>query len=113
MHSDGFYVYILTNLNKTVLYTGVTNDLERRIMEHWTERGMNSSFTSHYHTYYLLFYEHHQYINNAIAREKEIKKWRREKKMNLIQDFNPGLEFLNKTLFGSWPPENSKRRSNL
>ena len=104
MHSDGYYVYILTNLNKSVLYTGVTNNLQRRIIEHWKERGSDVCFTSQYHVYYLLYYEHYQYIDQAIAREKEIKNWRREKKMKLIQNFNPALEFLNREVFGEWPP---------
>jgi putative endonuclease len=50
-------------------------------------------------------YEPHKYINNAIAIEKEIKNWRREKKMKLIAEMNPGLKFLNEELFGKWPPE--------
>lgn len=104
MLSRQYYVYILTNLQRTVLYTGVTNDLEQRIAEHHTKRGINTSFTGRYSVYFLLFYEPHQYINNAIAREKEIKGWSREKKMNLIQSFNPSLEFLNHELFGQWPP---------
>src|SRR6478672_3177511 len=103
MRSKWYWVYILTNVKKTVLYTGVTNDLKQRIIEHWTARGRNNSFTSRYHTYYLLHYECFQYINDAIAREKEIKNWRREKKMQLIGELNPKLEFLNKELFGSWP----------
>ena len=57
------------------------------------------------HAYYLLYYEAHGYINNAIYREKEIKGWTREKKMKLIGEFNPSLEFLNERLFGSWPPK--------
>lgn len=99
-----YYVYILTNSQKTVLYTGVTNDLIRRILEHWENRGKNKSFTSKYHTYFLLHYESFHSINEAIAREKEINCWRREKKMQLINQTNPKLEFLNKELFGSWPP---------
>jgi putative endonuclease len=98
-------VYVLNNQQRTVLYTGVTNNLEQRIVEHYTKKGQNNSFTSKYHAYYLLYYEPHQYINNAIWREKEIKGWRREKKMQLINEFNPGLAFLNEKLFGCWPPK--------
>jgi putative endonuclease len=105
VRSKSFYVYILTNLHKTVLYTGVTNELEQRILEHYTASCNTNSFTSKYQAYYLLFYERHQNINNAIAREKEIKGWRREKKMQLINSFNPALDFLNKELFGEWPPK--------
>jgi len=105
MQPKTFYVYILTNELKTVLYTGVTNDLEQRIMEHYGQRGQNTSFSGKYNAYYLLYYEAHKYINNAIAREKEIKAWRREKKMQLIAETNASLIFLNKELFGQWPPE--------
>jgi len=73
------------------LYTGVTNDLEQRIIEHYSQRGRKTSFTGRYYTYYLLYNnEAHKYINSAIAREKEIKAWRREK-MALIASFNPSL----------------------
>lgn len=88
-----YYVYILCNELKTVLYTGVTNDLKQRITEHYKFRGKSTSFTARYHVYYLLWYEPHQYINNAIRREKEIKAWRREKKMELINELNPAKVF--------------------
>jgi len=104
MSSRSYYVYILTNHLRTVLYTGVTNDLEQRIIEHWTQKGLGTSFTSKYHVYYLLFYEPFRYINDAIDREKEIKGWSRSKKMDLINQFNPDLKFLNFELFGQWPP---------
>lgn len=70
MHQKVYYVYILTNELRTVLYTGVTNDLLQRITEHYNYRGQPHSFTSKYHVYYMLWFEPHQYINNAIAREK-------------------------------------------
>jgi putative endonuclease len=105
-----FYVYILTNKQRTVLYTGVTNDLKQRVEEHYSQRGQKSSFTGKYHTYYLLYFEAHQYINNAIAREKEIKGWVREKKMKLINEMNPSLRFLNEEVFGVWPPEEIESR---
>jgi putative endonuclease len=102
MNREEFYVYILTNGSKTVLYVGVTNNLERRIIEHWKKCNENS-FTSKYKVFYLLYYERFQSILQAIAREKEIKGWRREKKIQLIKGFNPRLDFLNKELFGKWP----------
>lgn len=102
-----FYVYILTNKAKTVLYTGITNNLEHRIIEHY--KSINS-FTAKYNVYYLLFYEPHQYINNAIAREKEIKGWKRFKKEELIKAFNPEYKLLNEELFGKWPPANLDSR---
>ena len=100
-------MYILTNQLKTVLYTGVTNNLECRIIEHWANRGQKKSFTSKYNVYFLLYYEVFKYINDAIRREKEIKGWSREKKLQLINQVNPGLEFLNAKLFGKWPPDAS------
>ena len=105
MFQGKFYVYILTNQNKTVLYTGVTNNLEQRIIEHWKGGKDSTSFTAKYKVYFLLFYESYQYINDAITREKEIKGWKREKKTALINGFDPGLNFLNEELLGKWPPD--------
>jgi putative endonuclease len=110
MRIHPYFVYILTNQTRTVLYTGVTNDLQQRLSEHYFNSGKTKSFTAQYHAYYLLYYEPHQYINNAIAREKEIKAWRREKKMMLINELNPGLEFLNKEICGCWPPKKEIKR---
>jgi putative endonuclease len=104
MHHQ-YYVYILTNQHKTVLYTGVTNNLEERILQHYQNRNTSNSFTGKYSAYYLLFYESYQDINNAIAREKEIKGWIRKKKWELIKSFNPEAKFLNEELFGAWPPK--------
>lgn len=100
-----FYVYILTNYTKTVLYTGVTNNLLQRIFEHYANRGNAISFTGKYNVYYLLYYEDYNYIDKAIAREKEIKGWKREKKEQLIKSENPEMNFLNDTLFDEWPPK--------
>ena len=73
--THNYYVYILTNKIKTVLYIGVTNDLQRRIYEH--ENSLISGFSKKYNCNYLIYYEHFQEIKEAIEREKEIKKWRR------------------------------------
>ena len=89
-----FYAYIITNKNKTVLYTGVTNNLQRRLSEH-REKLNPKSFSAKYNLEFLLYYEHFGWIQHAIAREKDIKNLTREKKLNLIKDFNPDLEFLN------------------
>ncbi|MBK9732649.1 MAG: GIY-YIG nuclease family protein [Chitinophagaceae bacterium] len=99
-----FYVYLLTNYKKTVLYTGVTNDLAERILSHFENRGKPKTFTGRYHVFYLLYYEHFQHVDNAIAREKEIKGWTRKKKEDLIRTMNPQFRFLNKELFEEWPP---------
>jgi putative endonuclease len=105
MYQKTFFVYILTNELKTVLYTGVTNNLQQRIAEHYQNRGQQHSFCGRYNVYWLIYYEEHQYINNAIAREKEIKGWRREKKLQLIAEMNPELKFFNEEVVGKWPPE--------
>ena len=104
MQQKKFYIYIVTNARNNVLYTGVTNNLKERILEHYTRKEKGSAFTSKYNCYYLLFYESFDYINNAIAREKEIKGWNRKKKLELIGSFNPKFKFLNQELFGGWPP---------
>ena len=87
----------MTNKHKNVLYVGVTNNLERRVEEH--ETGRNRGFTNKYNCHYLVYYEHFTRIEHAIDREKEIKKWRREKKDKLITEFNPNWEFLNDKIY--------------
>ena len=89
-----FYVYILTNKNKTVLYTGVTNNLKTRLQQH-VEKSNSKSFTAKYNTCYLVYYEHFGWIQEAIAREKEIKNLLRVKKDQLIESKNPNWVFLN------------------
>ena len=91
-------LYIVTNKYKTVVYVGVTNDIERRIYEH--EKGINVGFTKRYNCHYLVYYEHFTDINHAIDREREIKKWRREKKNKLISSKNPRWKFLNNDISG-------------
>lgn len=89
-----YYIYVLTNKAKTVIYTGVTNHLKIRLAQHKESINPNS-FTSKYNVSYLLYYEKYTWILEAIAREKEIKGWRMEKKIDLIKTINPHLEFLN------------------
>lgn len=89
-----FYVYILTNKNRTVLYTGVTNNLKLRLYQH-ENKLKPTSFTARYNVFYLVYYERFSWIQMAIQREKEIKNLSREKKLYLIREFNPKLEFLN------------------
>ncbi len=95
-----FYVYILTNPRRTVLYIGFTNSLVRRLGEHYSNRGTQKSFAGKYHCTDLVYYETHKYVLNAIAREKELKKWRREKKDALITEFNPKWLALNREFDG-------------
>ncbi len=104
INKRSYSVYILTNYNKTVLYTGITNNLEFRIIQHYTQAGDSKSFTGKYYTHFLLYYEDYKYVNEAIAREKEIKGWTRIKKIDLIKTINPKMEFLNVELYGKWPP---------
>ena len=93
-----YYVYILTNKTKTVLYTGITNNLEQRIIEHYIDRVDKKHFTGKYNCHFLIFYESYKYVNDAIAREKEIKGWIRRKKNDLIESQNPDWKFLNEML---------------
>ena len=91
-----FYVYILTNKYRTTYYIGVTNNLKRRLREHkdLIEQGQKS-FVGRFHLSELIYYETFGWIQQAIAREKELKGWRKEKKMNLIRCSNLKLESLN------------------
>ncbi|WP_375560915.1 GIY-YIG nuclease family protein [Bernardetia sp. OM2101] len=95
MKEHNYYVYITTNPRKTTLYTGVTNDLVRRLQEHYDNSGQKQTFAGRYYCYNLIYWEHFQWIQDAIDREKEIKGWRREKKEALINEMNPKWRFLN------------------
>ncbi len=97
--THNYYVYILTNKGKTVLYTGVTNELGNRIRFHKENANLNrKAFTSKYRCFHLLYQEHFNEIGQAIVREKQIKGWKRIKKDNLISEFNPDWDFLNKNI---------------
>ena len=87
MNTNTFYVYILANQFNSVLYTGVTNNLERRIREH--QSGLIEGFTQRYRVHKLVYYESCQDIRDAITREKQLKKWNRSKKEELIRQMNP------------------------
>ena len=91
-----YYIYILTNYTKTVLYIGVTNNLKRRISEHFIGKILKENhFTAKYKCHYLVYFEEFTDVKQAIAREKELKGWRREKKIELINTKNPKHDFLN------------------
>lgn len=81
-----FYVYMLSSVSG-VLYVGVTNDLARRLREH--RSGIADGFTKRYHCHRLVWFEMTGDVNAAIAREKQIKGWRRSKKEHLIREMNP------------------------
>ena len=90
-----YYIYIITNKAKTVFYTGVTNNLRVRLSQHKENNAKGKkTFASKYNVIYLLYYERFTWIQEAIAREKEVKDWRREKKIELIKTINPDLDFL-------------------
>lgn len=86
MRERGGYVYIATNQSRT-LYIGVTNDLERRMWEHREKLG--STFAARYNVTRLVYFERFADIRDAIAREKQLKRWRRGKKIGLIEQENP------------------------
>lgn len=96
--NHNYYVYMLTNKNKTVLYTGVTNNLKTRLYYHKNPEPYSKAFTTKYRCHNLIYYEHFKNINIAIDREKEIKGWSRAKKENLISSFNKDWKFLNDTI---------------
>ena len=82
-----YWVYILANGKNGTLYIGVTNDLSRRVFEHRSSRG--SQFTARYNVSRLVWYEQYQYVIDAIAREKSLKRWERSWKIKLINEINP------------------------
>ena len=82
-----YYVYILTNKTDDVMYIGVTNDLSRRLREHKTE--VVEGFTKKYHLHKLVYFEEYSEAYAAIAREKQLKRWRRSKKNQLVETKNP------------------------
>ena len=94
-----YYVYILTNKNKNVLYTGVSNDLIRRVYEH-KHHVDKDSFTARYHVTKLVYFEATEDVRSAIEREKQIKSWSRDKKIALVYESNPKFYDLYPSLLG-------------
>jgi putative endonuclease len=88
-----YFVYIMASRTR-VLYCGMTNSVARRVNEH--REAILPGFTSDYQCHRLVWYEHHQYVNNAINREKQIKGWTRAKKIHLIEQTNPSWSDLSK-----------------
>jgi len=91
-----YYVYILTNKSNNVLYIGVTNDLVRRVYEH--KNKMIDGFTKKYNLTKLVYYEATTDVRSAIEREKQLKNWHREWKLNLVKEFNPEWKDLGEML---------------
>ena len=98
MSEKQYYVYIMTNAHNTVLYRGVTNELQRRVIEH--KSGKGSEFTKKYNLTRLIYFESGDDINVAIAREKQIKAGSRKKKIELIESINPEWKDLFEEYFG-------------
>jgi putative endonuclease len=98
-----YYVYIMSNKGLTTMYIGVTNNLERRVLEH--KLGKGSKFTTKYKLDRLIYLEEFEDVTNAIAREKQLKNWHRDWKWNLIKSLNPGL----KDLSEGWYDETLKQ----
>ena len=96
--THNYYVYILTNKTKTVLYTGVTNNLKERLYFHNHPVPFSKAFTAKYKCHYLIYHEHFFKIADAIKKEKQIKGWSRAKKEELISVFNPSWNFLNQDI---------------
>ncbi len=94
-----YYVYMMTNRSRVVLYTGVTKSLQRRLWFH--DNASKRNFTKRYKVDRLVYYERFDRARDAISREKEIKGWRREKKNDLVRTLNPKWEDLAKQLFGN------------
>jgi putative endonuclease len=88
MNQRLYFVYLMTNWDNTVMYVGMTNDLLRRVYEH--KNKLLKCFTATYNIGKLVYFESTPDVRSAIAREKEIKKWRREKKNRLVTSQNPG-----------------------
>jgi len=95
MREYKFYLYITTNKIHTCFYTGISNNLLNRYFQHKSKLNPDS-FTAKYNVTKLVYYEEYQYIHDAITREKQIKKWRQEKKINLIKTTNPQFKDLSK-----------------
>ena len=95
MFARQYYVYLVTNPTKTTVYTGVTNNIRRCLQEHFDNRGNPNTFAGRYFCYNLVHYAFFEHIEDAIAREKEIKGWTRAKKDALIAGSNPQWLTLN------------------
>jgi putative endonuclease len=89
MAAPPYYVYVLTNAHRTVLYVGMTNDLRRHLRQHREGRG--DAFAAQYNAFELVYFERHAPSTEAIEREKQLKRWGREKKEALIPSENPDL----------------------
>jgi len=105
------YIYLMSNKNRTTLYIGVTNNIQRRVLEH--KSGQGSVFTSKYNLTDLLYFERIIGMQNAINREKQLKNWHKEWKWNLIKEENPELRNLAKKWFAEKAVVDNKKTLKL
>ena len=96
MTDKQYYVYIICNKRNGTLYTGITSNLIKRIWQH--KNGLVEGFSKRYNTKILVYFEAHKDVEEAILREKRIKKWKREWKINLIEKNNPKWDDIYQTL---------------
>lgn len=94
------YVYIITNFADTTFYIGVTNNIERRMYEH--KNGLIEGFSKRYNLKKLVYYEEFKYVNDALKREKQLKNWHRDWKINLVKSVNPEMNDLAEKWYEDW-----------
>ncbi|OGK09911.1 hypothetical protein A2767_01815 [Candidatus Roizmanbacteria bacterium RIFCSPHIGHO2_01_FULL_35_10] len=87
-----YYIYMLSNVKRTVFYIGITSNLKRRVYEH--KNGLVEGFSNKYKLKYIIYFEEYKEVREAINREKQLKNWRRIWKINLIRTKNPSLKDL-------------------
>jgi putative endonuclease len=93
--THNYYIYILTNKIKTVLYIGITNNIPERLYAHQNPEPNSKAFTTKYKCHYLVYWERYDTVDDAIERETQFKKWNRNKKDSLIVSLNPEWKLLN------------------
>jgi putative endonuclease len=101
-----FYIYMLQSSSRRALYIGMTNNLHRRVLEHKTHQ--HEGYTDQYNAMRLVYWESYDNVYKAIAREKQLKRWRREKKLWLIAQFNPEWKNLAADWFNSTPAQHEQ-----
>lgn len=106
MNPRAYYTYMLTNKNKTVLYVGMTNNLDARLVEHYKGAITHKkSFTAKYNCYYCVWYETFHTPVEAIKKEDALKRLSRKAKDEIINATNPEWKFLNEEILKKWPPD--------